>query len=142
VFSKFKNIRVSMELVFFQEDFEECPELFILPDLTIMPESCFDFEKFLRRTNIFRDPADILSNTPRLQTLHILLYIVAQANWDDSLEYDYTNSSDLCVPLDKCWFAVDTKAAEIFIESGIMDPLRKLTNVDLAIIDAYSAGAI
>jgi hypothetical protein len=139
VFSKFKNIRVSMELVFFQEDFEECPELFILPDLTIMPESCFDLGNFLRRTNIFRDLADILSNTPRLRTLYILLYIVAQANWDDSLGYDHTDSSDLCVPPDKRWFAVDTKAAEIFIESGIMDPLRKLTNVDLAIIDAYSA---
>jgi hypothetical protein len=131
VFSRFKHISLELEFNCNPEDLAGCPQLSIDPDLKIASEDCVKFQDFLRRTNIFRDLAEIICNSPRVTYLEILLEVSVDPADDINLTYPYTADDNLP---DVYFMTVHTRAVEIFIESGIMDPLRSLSNVDLTCI--------
>ncbi|PMD51039.1 uncharacterized protein K444DRAFT_223792 [Hyaloscypha bicolor E] len=131
VFSRFKHISLELEFNCNPEDLAGCPQLSIDPDLKIASEDCVKFQDFLRQTNIFRDLAEIICNSPRVTCLEILLEVSVDPADDINLTYPYTADDNLP---DVYFMTVHTRAVEIFIESGIMDPLRSLSNVDLTCI--------
>jgi hypothetical protein len=131
VFSRFKHISLELEFNCNPEDLAGCPQLSIDPDLKIASEDCVKFQDFLRRTNIFRDLAKVICNSPRVTYLKTILEVSVDPKDDIDLTYPHTADDDLP---DVYFMTVHTRAVEIFIESGIMDPLRSLSNVDLATV--------
>jgi hypothetical protein len=131
VFSRFKHISLELEFNCNPEDLAGCPRLSIDPDLKIASEDCVKFQDFLRRTNIFRDLAKIICNSPRVTHLQTILEVSVDPADDINLTYPYTADDNLP---DVYFMTVHTRAVEIFIESGIMGPLRSLSNVDLATV--------
>jgi hypothetical protein len=133
VFARFK--RVNLELRF-EFDPDECPRfrpLGIDSEMKIERKECIRFQNFLRRTNVLRDFKQVISNSPVVDHLGIRLSIFACPAYNEDLEDDAGS-------LPEVYFReTDTRAAEMFIESGVMDPLRSLTNIDLVTVQAVGS---
>jgi hypothetical protein len=131
VFSRFKQITLDFVLDLDPNRIVGCPEMKIAVD------DCVKFQEFLLRTNIFRDFATVLSKSLQVKRLSIDLELWAWPNDHPDLPSDDEGN----LP-DVYFIAVDTRATEVFIESGVMDPLRKLSNIGLATVQVVSPWAL
>jgi hypothetical protein len=116
-----------------------CPSLFIDADLNIKPKDRVSFKKYLRRTKILRDFTRVISNAPKLTHLKITLEIRAMPAQNPDLHDDDDNLPELY------FRTVDTRAVEMFIEFGILNSLRTLTNVEYAyilVLDPWEQGLL
>jgi hypothetical protein len=94
-------------------------------------DDCEHFDRVLRQTSLFQDLKVILSNSPAIKHLLVIVKIAVRADWagvydpqlrSDPLAYQHQWGSAVKV--------VDRKALEIFLDSGIIEPLRSLCNVE------------
>lgn len=126
IFARFKQVNFELDFAFGLGD--GCPALFIDADLNIDPKDRVSFKNYLRRTKILRDFTRVISNAPKLTHLKIMLEIKAMPGQNPTLHDDDDNLPELYFRM------VDTRAVEMFIEFGILSPLRTLTNVEYAYI--------
>jgi hypothetical protein len=129
VFSRFTHVSLDLYFDFWPGDFPRYQPMWIDSELNIKPEHRVKFSKFLRRTRIIRDFITLISNSPRIGELYITLSIRAMPGYNEDL-----HNADGDLP-EFYFMAVDTRAVEIFLECGVMDPLRDLTNIDVALLD-------
>jgi hypothetical protein len=132
VFARFEAVSVDVDFDF---------TLFINPrgvrsiriDLNniVNADDCEHFERVLRRTTVFRDLNIILSHSPTIKHLLVAVKVAVRADWagvnDPQLRSDpevYQQQWESAVKV------VDRKALGIFLDSGIIEPLRSLSNVE------------
>jgi hypothetical protein len=123
IFARFQKVNFELN---FEFEPDHCPmyrPLGINSEMKIERKERIRFQNFLRRTNILRDFKEVISNSYLVEFLRINLRIFALPAGNEDLEDD--DGMLLDVYFKEC----GTRAVEMVIDSGIMDPLRSLTNV-------------
>jgi len=129
VFSRFKHIVLHFFVKFRPRESFDFEPLQVDSQLKLIPDDRVRFRDLLRQRNIIIDFTEIISRSPTLTSLQIDLEISVWAAFNENF---VTADGRLT---DAYYDAVDTRAVEVFIESGVLDPLRELSNVDEASID-------
>jgi len=122
VFARFQQVT-------FYTDFEFTPaesHLYIDDDFNIDPDDRARFISFLRRSGVFKLLVRLLSNSPSLHCLSIGLNVEVWANYNS--HFDDWDESDEERDF-KMMGAANERAADTFMDSGILNPLRNLFNV-------------
>ena len=94
-------------------------------------DDCEHFGRVLRQTSLFRDLKVILSHSPTIKHLLVVVKVAVRADWTGV--YDPQLRSDPLAYQQQWGSAVKVvgrKALEIFLDSGIIEPLRSLCNVE------------
>ena len=110
------------------------PTLFVNENLTVNPEDEAKLLAFYRRSTLFYQFVKILSNSPNIVLLDINLYIEVLAKYDMShigLDWDSEEDEDEdeAEEVDKKTAAANKRAVDLFLDSGLLAPLAKLSNV-------------
>jgi hypothetical protein len=132
VFARFQNVSLDVDFDF---------TLFINPrgvrsiriDMNhiVNVDDCEHFERVLRQTTVFRDLKVILSHSPTIKHLLVVVKVAVRTDWagvkdpqlrSDPLAYQQRLGGAVKV--------VDRKSLEILLDSGIVEPLRSLCNVE------------
>jgi hypothetical protein len=128
IFARFKRVGIELAFEFCPGDGSKYRGLEIDSELRVNHQKRIKFQNFLRRTNVLRDFQKVMSKSTMIEVLDIRLEIRAMPGRNKLLE-NADGSLD-----DRYFMAVDTRAVEMFIESGVMDPLRDLPNVRTALV--------
>lgn len=140
IFARFKRIRFELDLPLEEQWDSESDEhdfitfygIRIYDNFTFDPENLQAFKTFLRQTNILLDFATIMARSPKLTELSINLLVQPMPDHDvidsddEEAEEEFTKASDL-------------KATEMFLECGVMDLLRVLSNVSKSTLSVERA---
>ena len=119
VFARFQRVT-------FHADFEFTAtesHLYIDDEFNIDTNDTARFIAFLRRAGIFELLVRLLSNSPSLHRLSIGLNVQVWADYDS-----HPDDSDEEMDFRKMG-AANERAADIFMDSGILHPLQKISNV-------------
>lgn len=134
VFTRFSKIKIDAKFVFEEDD--KAPILYIDENLHLEPESGELLTEFFKLLN------DILSHTLRIKNLTIALDLqmtILDGRDDDGLEgSDYDHEQET-----KEGLVGSVQAMELFLDSGVLAPLRQLSNVQSFAVEfnspAYTA---
>lgn len=140
VFTRFSKIKIDAKFVFEEDD--KAPILYIDENLHLEPESEELLTEFFATLTIFNLLTDILFHTLRIKNLTVALDLqmtILDRRDDDGLEgSDYDHEQETKEEL-----AGSVRAMELFLDSGILAPLRQLSNVQCFAVDfnlpAYTA---
>ena len=83
----------------------------------------------MKRTRTVENFVSLLATLPRLRQLSLTLVIEVRPHMDFSLDSDDEDEETNRLDLEKMSVA-NERATELFIECGMLDPLRKLSNVE------------
>ena len=131
IFAKFQKISFD---AYFDDDHTQPLEMWIDDDTHVVrEEDASTFRRIFSGSNLIKDFVKILSNAPRITRLEIALEVEVLANsnlimadlmeeWDD----EDRGAQD---KTEKIMDIANEKATELFLESGIMEPLKTLSNV-------------
>lgn len=119
VFARFQRITFHADFNFTAAE----SYLYIDDDFKVDSDDRARFIAFLRRPGIFTLLTRLLSNSPSLHRLSIALNVEVWPNYDT-----YSDESDEEKDFKKME-AANEHAADIFMDSGILNPLRKMSNV-------------
>jgi len=97
--------------------------LYIDDDFNIDTDDRARFLAFLQQSDIFKLLVRLLSNSPFLRRLSIALNVEVLADYDSNSD-DPDEERDFNI-----MGAANERAADIFMDSGILNPLQKLSNV-------------
>jgi hypothetical protein len=137
IFAQFQKISFN---AYFDDEHTQNLEIWIDDDThVIKPEDAFLFKKMLRSSSLFKNLFTILFNSHRITFLQIKgieVEVMANSNllmadMEDETETDDEDEMYLenRAKVDKVTEIANQKATELFLDSKIMDPLLKLTNV-------------
>lgn len=82
-------------------------------EIRLRPEKETNYARFLVRSEIVKHLVQLLSHSSSLEILELQLCVKIWGSYDD----------------EEMFRAADNRATEIFLEAGILDPLRDLSNV-------------
>lgn len=104
------------------------PSLFVNDNMTVNSQDEARLLAFYRRSTILHQLVKILSNSPDIVRLEILFDIEVLARYDMRSDSD---SEDEQVDKDPArkMIAANERAMELFLDSGLLAPLEKLSNV-------------
>ena len=131
------------------------PRLFVDENLTVVPDDAAKLLAFYRRSNLIHNFVNIVSKSPGLTRLVITLHASVFVDYDIDSDFDlspdsyYTNWPDMDLDLDKnadklkslfnepesvskhdlMTAVANERATELLLDSGILAPLEKLSNV-------------
>lgn len=111
--------------------------LFMFQDYQISPGALGAFGAYISNTSIIRDFMIILSQSPMISTLWITLEIGISIKYGGGfaqLVPDKTHSWSRAKQV------AYSLALGVWLECGVLDPLRELKNVECAIVNARSLG--
>jgi len=134
VFARFQQVTFHADLEF------TAPEslIFIDDDFNVDTDDRARLLTFLRRSGVFKPLVRLLSNSPSLRRLSISPNVEVFPNYNSDLD-DSDEERDF-----KMMGAANERAADIFMNSGILNPLRNLSNVKsfefLFDMPTYSSG--
>lgn len=101
------------------------PSLFVNENLTVDPQDEAKLLAFYKRSTIIHQLVKILSNSPHIVRLEIVLDIEVLAEYDS----DFDSNSDENEETHKKMTVANKRAVELFLDSGLLAPLDKLSNV-------------
>ena len=106
---------------------EDAPRVYVDEDFQTSPDDEARLITFIKRTRTVENLVPLLATLPRIRRLEIILVVKPPL----SLRYfdDEEDVSAESVNFEKSG-VVGERATELFMECGILDPLRKLTNVE------------
>ena len=123
-FTRIENINFDGEYnLLFMED---VPPVYVDEDIHISPNDEEKLLAFIKRTRTVENLVSLLAILPRLRTLEFTLVLITPM---DDRYYDEEDVEGHSVSFEKAR-VVGERATELFMECGILDPLRKLTNVE------------
>ncbi len=127
-FARVERIRFDADYNFLLVD--DSPSLYVDDDFYT---SCNDEEElisFMKRTRTVENFVSLLATLPRLRQLELILVVEVkpEMDLDSEDELDEEDDEQDSKDFEKIDVA-NERATEIFIECGILDPLRKLSNV-------------
>lgn len=107
------------------------PSLFVTDNLTINPRDEAKLLAFYKRSTMIHQFVKILSNSPNIVRLQIELEIEVLARWANDLDSDSDSESEEDRPSEttKKNLLANERAIDIFLDSGLLAPLEKLSNV-------------
>lgn len=131
IFAKFQ--RISFD-AYFDDDHTQLMEMWIDDDTRIFrADDAAELKKTLQSSNLIKDLVKILSNSPRITSLEVSLEVEVMANSNlimADLMYETDDEDDeVGGKTEKIMDIANEKATELFLDSGIMDPLKTLSNV-------------
>ncbi|KAE9367134.1 hypothetical protein N431DRAFT_472147 [Stipitochalara longipes BDJ] len=129
VFSRFKYIVLDLYLHFLPREGSKFRRLRIDAQLNLLSDDRVRFREYLLQSNIINDFKEIISHSPVVTILEIYLEIAAAPEFNIHFLDDKGNLSEAY------YIAADTRAVEVFIESGVMDSLRSLSNIEEVSMD-------
>lgn len=103
---------------------DDSPSLYVSEDFHTSPHAEARLINFMKKTRTVENLVSLLATLPRLRQLDLKLII--EVDLETDLSSDQEN--DEVGFLDEMEFA-NQRAAELFMECGILNPLRKLSNV-------------
>ena len=105
--------------------------LFVNDNLTVNPQDEAKLLAFFRRSTIIHQLVKILSNSPNIVCLAIVLDINVLARYDVNSDFDTESESEEDEPSEttKKMYLANLRALELFLDSGLLAPLEKLSNV-------------
>ena len=117
-----------VERIFFHADYnfsliKDSPSLYIDSNFQTYPNNEAEFISFIKRTRTVENLVSLLATLPRLNQLRFTLDIKVKPQIDLSID---AREQELYFYM---MGIVNERATELFIEYGILDPLRKLSNV-------------
>ena len=118
------------------------PSLFVNDDLTINPQDEAKLLAFYRRSTIIHQLVKILSNSSNIVRLMISIDIQVLARYDMDLDADSDSDSeedDESIETTKKMAVANERAMYLFLDSGLLAPLEKLSNVQSLDFDFSSA---
>lgn len=138
VFARFKKIELQVEFNLFRRfvNNRPIPRLSMDAAYNVTPDVCNRFSSFIQKTRALRDVSTVLSNSLKVSLLRIILDIDADPNFDFHYEPD-ENPREAAEHRMAYYSAADTRASEIFLESGVLNPLEKLSNIAVADIEYH-----
>ena len=119
LFARFQQVLFIADFRFTAEE----SYIYIDDDLKVDPDDRARFITFLRRSSVLKLLVRLLANSPCVRLLSISLDVEVWASYDSHLD-DPDEERDM-----KLMGAGNERAAEIFVDSGILNPLRKPSNV-------------
>ena len=138
-FAKFKKIVFNAD--FPVDEYGEPPALYIDKSLRGKSENEAHFKDCIKSLAVIQRLVHLLSDSPLINHLEISL------NFEVYVDYDYFNSSDddgsdfddegFTIgerKIQNMTEAANERATELFLESGLLDPLHKLSNVQSFVI--------
>lgn len=131
IFAKFQKISFD---AYFDDDQTQPLEMWIDDDThVIREEDAMAFKKIFSGSDLIKDLVKILSNSPRITSLEITVEVEVLANSNlimaDLMEESDDEDTEAEDKTEKIMDVANEKATELFLESGIMDPLKTLSNV-------------
>ena len=134
IFARFKKIIFNADFPI--DEYGEPPALYIDENLRGKSENEANFKDYIKSSAVIQRLVRLLSNSPLINHLEISL------NFEVYVDYDYSNSSDDDGSdfddegfttgerkIQNMTEAANERATELFLESGLLDPLQKLSNV-------------
>lgn len=110
------------------------PGLFVNDDLTVNPEDEAKLLAFYKRSTIIHQLVKILSNSPKIVSLEMDLFMSIHTDYD--MDSDSDMSTDMSSDLEdepsetaKKFYSAGVRAVDLFVDSGLLAPLEKLSNV-------------
>lgn len=107
---------------------QTAPSLFVNDNMTVNSQDEARLPAFYRRSTILHQLVKILSNSPDIVRLQILFDIEVLARYDMSSDSDSEDEQEDKDPARKM-IAANERAMELFLDSGLLAPLEKLSNV-------------
>ncbi|KAK3175901.1 hypothetical protein OEA41_007223 [Lepraria neglecta] len=134
IFARFKRSIFNAD--FPVDEYRELPKLYIDENLRGKSENEVKFKDYIKSATVIQRLIRLLSNSPLINHLEISL------NFEVYVDYDYSNSSDddgsnfdnegfttWERKIQNITEAANERVTELFLESGLLDPLQKLSNV-------------
>ena len=123
-FAAFARIeRICFEAYYCFYHIDDSPSLFVDDDFHTSSDDEAELISFMKRTRTMENFVSLLDALPRLRQLDLELVVVVKPQMDLDFEDGVDDES-----LEKMTVA-NERATEVFIECGMLDPLRKLSNV-------------
>ena len=123
-FTRIENILFDGEYnLLFMDD---VPSVYVDEEFHISPNDEEKLIAFIKRTRTVENLVSLLATLPRLRRLEFTLVLITPL---DPRYYDEEDVEGQSVSFEKSR-VVGERATELFMECGILDPLRKLTNVE------------
>ena len=134
IFAKFE--RIVFNARFHINDYAEPPALFVDENLRVDPDDEINFKNYIRNSAVFQGLVRLISNSPLIKHLQICLNVevfmdcnYSQGSDNDGSNVDNEGFTAGKRKIQKMTAAANERAAELFLESGLLDPLQTLSNV-------------
>jgi hypothetical protein len=129
VFARFQRVLFDANF-----DFEhtQMVELWIDDDTHVVnSEDAEKYKQLLRTSTVMKDFVELISKSPLITTLEISLEVevMVSSNLMNEEMDDSDDENETEVKIDKLMEVGDEKATEIFLDSGICESLKELSNV-------------
>lgn len=134
-FTRFERICFEAEYRF--RFIDDSPSLYVDKNLHTSSNDEAELISFMKRTRTVENFVSLLATLPRVRQLALRLVIEVRAQIDFSSDDGEDDEADR-VDFEKMDVA-NERATELFIEYGILDPLRKLSNVQNFELDVQTA---
>ena len=105
------------------------PSLYVDEHFNTSPTDEAELISFMKRTRTVEIFVSLLATLPRLRQLSLTLAVEVKPNMDFSPDDEEDDEEADIRDVEKMGAANET-ATELFIECGMLDPLRKLSNVE------------
>ena len=118
-----------IERIRFDADYNFClindsPSLHVDEDFHTSPNNEAELIAFMKRTRTVENFVSLLATLPRLRQLGLILVIGVELDF----QFDDDEDAEVTLDFDKASVA-NQRATELFMECGMLDPLRRLSNV-------------
>ncbi len=130
VFARFQKVRFDCEFDFGLEPPK--PTFFVNDDMSVHPAIEASFITLIKKSLVIQDFAKLISQSPLITHLEFDLDVEIESlpniNLDEvSLDSDEETEADIIIG--KTEAVANARATELFLECGILDPLRSLLNI-------------
>ena len=125
--SKIERIEFDADYNFLLMD--DSPSLYIDEHFHTSPNDEAKLISFMKRTRTVENFVSLLATLPRVRHLSLTLVIEVRPHMDFALDSDDEDEETHRLNFEKMAVA-NERATELFLECGMLDPLRKLSNVE------------
>ena len=124
-FTRIERIRFDADYNFLLID--DSPSLHVDEDFHTSPDNEAELIAFMKRTRTVENFVSLLATLPRLRQLDLILVVEVKPSIDFHSDDEEDEEAET-VDFEKMTVA-NQRATELFMECGMLDPLRKLSNV-------------
>jgi hypothetical protein len=139
IFARFQHIELDLEFDFegLLEDLDDdtFPKLtfYIDEDLNVRGADIDTMKSFLQQSNLFNNFALVLSHSSHIRSLEMIICVTVAVNFPNKKDlwepHSPTNEEEYLTAEELFESVAAKKAAEIFLESGVLEPFKQLGNV-------------
>lgn len=132
VFARFERIEIYIDLDLSGGDLMVA-QVEIDENFNIDADDIKNYTSIIRRTNLFKDLAIVLARSPVLKSLQLDLSVEVDVAYPMNIpeSEDEDEDDELDTLEDQYMLKVNNLATDILIESGLLDPFKLLSNIEM-----------